>query len=250
MSGSRTLVNKGLKRFFMASKLIFRPLLNPLMHWFSIVKLTKINCNFSSKNKIEFRDPSNWSTILHTHKEAQHSLIEMCAAPSALLYLDQSKTPREVHWLHLNDAQPKPGKSVIHTQQFHIRDICFVKDGDKQLLVVAAAQNGLFAYNIEFDKLEWKFDGNIPGPGEKMFVSGVTTDGRGHLFVSDSNNNSIQMFSVLDGQYLGCLTKRMRDLGQPFRVYWCKKASSLVCACWKGQKYHVNVLNVQFQSAC
>ena len=40
-----------------------------------------------------------------------------------------------------------------------------------------------------------------------MEVSGVTTDGRGRLFVCDSfnGNRCIKVFSVSDGKYLACL---------------------------------------------
>ena len=34
--------------------------------------------------------------------------------------------------------------------------MCLVQDGDKQLLVVALGHDGVVAYNIEEDKLEWK----------------------------------------------------------------------------------------------
>ena len=79
--------------------------------------------------------------------------------------MDESKGPRDVHWLDLAESQPKPvtGKSVIHTQNKHINDMCFVQDGDKQLLVVAAADEGLFAYNTGNDEVEWKVDGCLFG---------------------------------------------------------------------------------------
>ena len=209
-----------------------------------------INCNFRLGKKIEFRDASNLSTILHTHIEVQHNLTEMCAAPSALLYEDESKTPREVHWWDLSHAQLKPatGKSVIHTRQFRICNMCFVVEGDKQLLIVAGGRKGLLAYNIESDKLEWKFDGHLSGPGETISVLDVSTDARGHLFVADGVNDGIQMFSVTDGQYLGCLTKDLKHLGKPNSVHWCEKTSSVVCTCYVTHKFHLKLLSIQYRS--
>ena len=121
---------------------------------------------------------------------------------STLLYEDWTKSPREVHWLDVSGTQPKPaeGKSVIHTEQTKIEDMCFVEDGEKQLLVVAGGNEGLFAYNTVTDELEWKIGGHISGNETAITTMGVTTDERGHLFVTDIGNHCIQMFSVSDGQ--------------------------------------------------
>ena len=170
----------------------------------------------------------------------------MCAGTqSTLLYEDRSKSPREVHWLDLNDAQPKPadGKRVIHTEQTNIDDMCFSESAEKQLLVVAGGDKGLFAYNTDTDELEWKIGGHLSGHLIAMHTMGVTTDGRGHLFVTDTYNHCIQMFSVSDGQYLGFLvidiaeTLRSRHLKStceqifrfPWRIRWCEETSSLIC---------------------
>ena len=154
------------------------------------------------------------------------------AAPSSLLYVDLSTCPREVHWLDLSDGQkPAAGKRVIHTIQFEIRDMCFTQDRDKQLLIVAGEGGMLSAYNTETDELEWKVEEKLPG--KKIDVRGVTTDGRGHLFVSDRMYDSkcIQMFSVSDGSYMGSLRTGTDTLGSPSCICWCEHMSSLLCVC-------------------
>ena len=86
---------------------------------------------------LEFYDASDLSRILHTHVVAPHEPVMLCAAKlSSLLYVDWSKMPFEVHWLDLSDTQPKPAaeKSVIHTQHRNITDMCYVQNGDKELL--------------------------------------------------------------------------------------------------------------------
>ena len=63
----------------------------------------------------------------------------MCTVtPSILLWVNESKTPFEVHWLDLSGKEPKPveGRPTIHTELGRIDDMCFVQDGDKQLLIV------------------------------------------------------------------------------------------------------------------
>ena len=125
---------------------------------------------------------------------------------------------------------------MISTKVNCVYGMCFVQDGDKQLLVYTAADticdNGkFFVYNMAADKLEWKVGGNLPGMSKKMFAGGIVSDGQGHLFVCDGYNSCIQIFSVVDGQYLGCLTKDLKDLGQSYGIFWSEKASSVVFSC-------------------
>ena len=145
-----------------------------------------------------------------------------------------------------NGSEPKPtaGRSVIHTQQDGIYDMCCVKDGDKQLLVVAAGWDGLHAYNMVTDRLEWSVEGKLPGMEKEMEVIGVTTDGRGHLFVADVDNG-IQMFSTV-GRYFHkrCLIKD-EDLGSPARIQYCDETSSMLAAFDKNSKWNLNVIHVQ-----
>ena len=97
----------------------------------------------------------------------------MCTStPSTLLYVDESKTPREIHWLDLSGKEPKPapGRKSIHTELRLIKDMCFIQDGDKQLLVAAGENEGLFAYNANKDRLEWKVVGKRRKMNENMDI--------------------------------------------------------------------------------
>ena len=51
---------------------------------------------------------------------------------------------------------------------------------------------------------------------------GVTTDGRGHLYVADWKNDCVHKFSVSDGLYMGCLLKGSEIAGNPENIRWCK----------------------------
>ena len=109
-----------------------------------------LSFRFSSQMKIRFRDVENLDRVLYTHSVAPYQPGRMCtgATPSTLMYVNLSTIPVQVHCLDLSGSDPKPavGKPVIHTQQGWIDDMCCVKDGDKQLLVLAA-EEGLHAYN-------------------------------------------------------------------------------------------------------
>ena len=174
----------------------------------------------------------------------------MHTAPSTLLCEDKSKKNCEVHWLDLSGSKPKPAARktcAIHTELITFYGMCSVQHGDKQLLVVADYRE-IFAYNAATDKLEWKVDGKQLGTEKGMSPSGITTDGRGHLFVCDwkNGNNCIQMFSVSDGQYLGCFMKDEEILGTPAKMYWCEKTSSLVVLCRLRNEYHLKRVKVHY----
>ena len=210
-----------------------------------------MQCIFRSEQKIEFRDVNDFNQILLTHSVAPHKPgILYAVTPSTLLYVDGSKSPFEVHWLDLSELQPKQaaGKPVIHTKQTIIYDMCCTQDGDKQLLVVAAGNGGLYAYNTHTGELEWKVDRKLPGIDKNMEVIGVTTDTRGHLFVCDfkKGNKCIHLVRALDGQYLGCLMNAEEELGDPGRIHWCEKTSSLITLCSLKDKWYISVISVQF----
>ena len=204
---------------------------------------------FSEEQKIKFQDANDFNKILYSHSVAPHRpTILQTIASSILIYLDVSKQPTEVHWLHLYDSKPKAAaaKYVIPTQLSRVHDMCVIQDADKQLFVVAADIEGLFAFNIETGNLEWKVDENVPGMEQIIDANGVTHDGRGHLFVADRNNGCVQMFSLSDGQYLGPLKKGLETISDPGSIHWNAETSSLVVACYLNGKWQLNIINVQY----
>ena len=204
--------------------------------------------HFRNEQKIEFRDVKDFNKVLHSHSVVPHKPGSLATiGASTLIFVDGSKKPYEVYWLDLSESKPKltAGKHVIHTQLNEVSDISFGQVGDKHLLIVAARQAGLFAYNTETDKLEWKVDGKVSGREKALDAHGVTTDEHGHLFVADYNNECIQMFSTSEGQYLGCLIKGVEIIGVPARVYCSAETSSLLVACWQGT-WHLQLINIQY----
>ena len=60
-------------------------------------------------------------------------------------------------------------------------------------------------------------------------AQGLTADENGRLFICDDNNKCVQMFNVADGRYLGTLIENGKQgLGDPVRIVWCSRMSSLV----------------------
>ena len=209
----RTILYFKLFNVDISAKEIFAMFVRMINNFFSLkIFHTIAYYGFRSDNTIRFRDLKDLKKILCTHLVAPHEPGSLCTAtPSTLMYVDYLTYPQVIHQLDLSDAHPKPtfGKSVIHWELDRepglFRDLCFVEDGDKELLAVVDEVNRVFIYNTETGKLEWKVNVAAPRMKYGMCPVGVTTDG--HLYISDWKNQCIHMFSLSDGLYMGCLFK-------------------------------------------
>ena len=75
---------------------------------------------------------------------------------------------------------------------------------------------------------------------------GVTTDGHGHLFICDMRNECIQVFTVSDGKYQGCLLKKgQKGMGVPRCIRWFHENSSLVVAHKEADKRNISVIRIE-----
>ena len=179
---------------------------------------------------------------------APHGLLRLRAvSESTLVYIDDSKNPREVHQLDCGNLPPRSpsGYKSICLSEGVWWDMCFVNEQNKNLLIIASVEmNGIEAYNTDSGSLEWK--GEIPG----MQKCGVTSDGHGHIFVCGETraNNSIHMLSASDGKYQGSLIgEGEQGLGVPLRVVWSEPTSSLIVTHRKGDKRLSSVIYIQVQ---
>ena len=115
------------------------------------------------------------------------------------------------------------------------------------MLFVSDSRNRIIAHNVEDGIIQWQTEDKIPWMEHPLDVRGIASDGCGHLFVCDFNNYTIQMFSVSDGQYLGCLIKEGdQNLGKPARIAYCKMTSSLVVAHLVDRKWIISVIHLQY----
>ena len=105
-------------------------------------------------------------------------------------------------------------------------------------------KNGITAYNMQTNTLEWMVRGKPGGMTNDLDAWGITTDGCGHLFVCDWANACVQMFNV-DGDYLGPVLKEgEQSLGTPGRIRWCKSLSSFVLAHKKKECWEISLVKV------
>ena len=204
----------------------------------------KIYFFYSNSKKIDFLDVKDPNKVLYSHSVEPHQPGVLCSASATtLLYEDQSKTPREIRWLDCSFSRPKPahGPNITYTQQNNIWDMCLVTHDNKEVLVTSRGQRGIKAYNVSTDEIEWKKKYGLRESG--LDLSGVTTDGRGHLFACDLNHACVQIFSVSNGKYLGRLPNFGRVLCNPVMIRWRHDNSSLLVVHKKRNQYYLTVLN-------
>ena len=200
---------------------------------------------------IEFRNTNNLSQILYTLSVAPHNPWNLCTVGSSfLLYEDRSKKPRDIHCLDFNESKPKFLKEKsLTTSLSYLYDMIKVRNGGDELIVAASFESGIHCYSTTTKTLKWRVAGKLPGMQEALNSVGLATDRRGHLFVSDGydGNRCIQMFSISDGWYLGCLIKRNEQgLGCPRRIFWHSASHSLVVAHSAGAYWYLSMINIEY----
>ena len=173
--------------------------------------------------------------------------FEICAlSPSALLYLDQWQFPPLVNWLDCSTENLKTGQTTVRIQEDTIHGMCCASEDEKPMLITTQGATGIYCHDLNSGTLEWSAKGKLTGMVRTMNLLGVTTDGRGHLFVCDTSNNCIQMFDT-DGKYIGVLLKKgVQDLGSPHLICYSQHLSSLVVTQTTNafKSYHIIVISL------
>ena len=168
---------------------------------------------------------------------------------SILLYEDQFKEPREIYWLDCNEAKPQLLKEKSFTTSLlYLWDMIGVRNGADEL-IIASHLHDIHCYSTTTKSLKWSVTGNLPGMQKDLFPVELAHDGYGHLFVCDGyeGNRCIQMFSVSDGQYLGCLIKQgTKGLRRPNRICCHSASHSLVVAHIAGPYWHLSMINIEY----
>ena len=155
--------------------------------------------------------------------------ILSAVSPSMLVYENRSKNP-QLHWLDCSEVKPKPLGIIVNTNLPFVQDMCIAKLENESLLIVLPydANELIQAYNGSKGQLKWSVKKITSGTFKSY---SVTRDNNGRLFVADRTNSCIQMFSALDGQYLGCFViKRDQGLGILYRLRCSQATSSLAVA--------------------
>ena len=139
---------------------------------------------------------------------------------------------------------PVKASGMIQTEGNDVCSMTAVSIGSRQLLVTASkintrvvgggvklenVGNEIRAYDVNLGKLAWIAKGKLPGMVKELCAEALTSDGQGHLFVCDTNNCCMQMFSADDGRYLRCVLREGEQcLGKLKLIRWCPYSSSIL----------------------
>ena len=86
----------------------------------------------------------------------------------------------------------------------------------------STVMNGLYGYDTEAKKLQWRVLGRPQGMKGPMVPVSVATDGQDQLFVSDSKMGCIYNFTC-DGDFRGEVGEgRKEKFGIPRKLRWWK----------------------------
>ena len=182
-----------------------------------------------------------------SHSVAPSKPGAMCRAKSDVLLFGELHEYKVVRWLDCSKLPLKPYELMPKTkiEMLWSPDICYVDDGDKQLIVAVDKSGQIHAYNSATGKLEWVVEnkgvecGRFPtkrhvrltttsGMEKAMAPEAVTADDRGHLFICDSRNRCVQVFTT-HGVYLGAILKeREKEFYLEMKARWSTATSSLV----------------------
>ena len=150
----------------------------------------------------------------------------LCTNSSGTLYCVDysSKGELNVKWVDRENYETiessKIFSATIHNKTW-MQDMCVARLGDKEVLLGTFGKQPsktIEAVCLQSNGILWSFEGKVPDDAQQYGVQpyGIATDERGHLFVCDQVNASIQMFSVADGRFLGSFPKEgEQGLGKP-----------------------------------
>ena len=123
--------------------------------------------------------------------------------------------------------------------------MCFAYEDTVKIFSVGSNFTGKYVHAYGVKDLWLLHNFQPDGMKYEMNPSGITTDGRGHLFICDKANKCIQIVDT-DGTYMcpvDCSCKV--ELGIPERLDWSKSESALVVTHKVIGKCFISVLKIQ-----
>ena len=102
-------------------------------------------------------------------------------------------------------------------------------------MLLYTCDDGVFAHNVKSRHNEWSITNFHRRPLKNP--CSVTTNHRGHIFVSDTNTSVVLMFSP-DGVELGTVMD-LRGIGRPGPICWCESLLCLVVAYEMNDKWFI-----------
>ena len=151
-------------------------------------------------------------------------------------YIDDSQNPRRIKSLNCSELPPRVQQTSVVALDKDIWDLCTVPHRGQELTVLAQGmskfvsendvtrrirvESEVCGFSSQSGRLEWTVRGKLGGLAQELCAESVASDGHGLLFVSDTNNRCVEMFSA-DGSFM-CVFLREGEqgLGNPRMLRW------------------------------
>ena len=126
----------------------------------------------------------------------------------------QSNTPNKFRILDCSTFPPESSETLTFGEG-EVHSICCVKILDspevqkafEDVFLITCGRSDICSYILGSETFRWKVRcGTIGGMEREMIAESFTTDGKKHLFVVDSANQCVHVFS-LDGIHIGIPVK-------------------------------------------
>ena len=187
---------------------------------------------------------NNLDSVLLSFPVAPFLPETICAeSASTLLFVYKSETCTKVRSLVCSDGDPKLSASIPRARINYLRvsDMRCITLKERELLILAG--HGVVESYDKDSKLVWRIDESLLSVTHKFDPCRLATDGRGHLFALDSNNDYVQMFSVDDGSYLGTVFLE-GGIENITAMTWCDQTSSLIVFGKRGDTSCIEIFKI------
>lgn len=207
----------------------------------------------SCEHKIEFREMQTLDVVCSYELGVSNWPTRLCSsARKTLIYKNQFKLGSSFAWLNCVAETPRPWPSTETTRlrmanfkEEKLWDWCIIQNDDEKFLAIVTFSGRLASFDLVSGKCQWEASEMIPDCEKTMRALGITTDGNGHMFVRDSRNRCIHLFSF-NGKFVQTLLKTTDiGVGSIKRVRWDANTSSLVVAYQEKEQHYVTIVKIQ-----
>ena len=159
----------------------------------------------------------------------------MGESSNTLLFVDTNVDMFEVRRLDCSKSVPVLCDDFTKTRaEDFVNNILVERHAGVKLLVVAGS-TFIDAHKLNSSEVAWTNEA-ITGMEKDLCPYSLSTDGRGHLYVVDSNNDCVHMFSLDDGSHMGVVLSNEEGLSDFHDISWCNEKASLAVLCRKNGK--------------
>ena len=159
----------------------------------------------------------------------------MGESSNTLLFVDKSEDMFEVRRLDCSKSVPVLCDDFTKTRAEDFMNYILVERHAGMKLLVVAGCTFIDAHNLNSSEVAWTNE-DVTGMEKEFRPRSLSTDGHGHLYVVDLDNDCVHMFSLDDGSHMGVVLSEEEGLSYFDEISWYDENASLAVLCRKNGK--------------